>query len=161
MSDDWYYTHQLAALSGFKLVVLANRIGCAEEFSRMLHDSLADGLEHAIRQIRSILALERELVWKPDPEGLAAFLLQGEQECLDRFRIILLDELEIDYFTYEYRIDNGDWHSALSADCDGIQICYPCTIDMTDAELGGLGPIIRDISRETGIGISAARVVYD
>ncbi|PWI49755.1 hypothetical protein B5K03_34045 [Rhizobium phaseoli] len=161
MSDDWYYTHQLAVLSGFKLVVLANRIGCADDFSRILHDRLVGGLECAIRQTRSVLALEREVASEPDPEGLTAFLLQGEQECLDRFRIILLDELEIDFATYEYRVNNGEWHSALSADCDGIEISYPSTAALTDTELGALGPIIRAISRETGIGISAARVVCD
>jgi len=161
MSDDWYYVHQLAVLAGFRLIVLSNRIGCADDFLLELHDGLAEGLACAMARVRSIMALEREVASEPDPEGITAFLLQGEQECLDRFRIILLDELEIDFATHEYRINNGEWHYALSTDCDGIDISYPSTVSLTDAELGGLGPIIRDISRETGIAICAARIVYN
>ncbi|ACI59577.1 conserved hypothetical protein (plasmid) [Rhizobium leguminosarum bv. trifolii WSM2304] len=161
MSDDWYYVHQLAMLSGFKLVVLANRIGCADDFLLQLHDGLAEGLESAMARVRSIMALERQIASEPDEEGFAAFQLHGEEECFARLTIALLDDLEIDYATYEYRVNNGEWHYALSADCDGIEISYPSTIALTDAELGGLGPIIRGISHETGMWISAARIVYD
>ncbi|MBB3396099.1 hypothetical protein [Rhizobium sp. BK060] len=160
MSDDWYYVHQLAVLAGFRLIVLANRIGCENEFLLELHDRLAEGLACAIARLRSIMALERQLASGRDEEGFTAFQIQGEEECFARFQITLLDDLEIDFDTYEYRV-NGEWHYALSADCDGIEISYPSTVALADAELGGLGPIIRDISRETGIAISAARVVYD
>ncbi len=160
MSDDWYYVHQIAALEGFRLIVLANRIGCADQFLLELHDRLAEGLACVTARVRSIIVLERQLASEPDEEGLVAFQLQGEEECFARFTITLLDDLEIDFDTYEYRV-NGEWHYALSADCDGIEISYPSTVALADAELGGLGPIIRDISRETGIAISAARVVYD
>ena len=158
MSNDWYYVRQLAMLTGFRLIVLANRIGCTDDFSRALHDRLADGLACAAARARSIMALERELASDPDLEGITAFQLEGEKECFNRFRITLLDDLEIDYFTYEYRINNGEWRYA---DREGIKISYPSTIGLTDAELGGLGSIVRDISHETGIWISAARVVYD
>ena len=161
MSDDLYYVHQFALLAGFRLIVLANRIGCADDFLLELHDGLADGLACAMAQVQSIMSLERHLASEPDEEGLAAFQLQGEEECFARFTITLLDDLETDFATHEYRINNGEWHYALSVDCDGIDISYPSTVALTDAELGGLGPIIRDIARETGIGISAARVVYD
>jgi hypothetical protein len=158
MSNDWYYVHQLTVLTGFRLIVLANRIGCTDDFLRALHDRLADGLTCAVARARSIIALERELAFDPDLEGITAFQLEGEKECFNRFRITLLDDLEIDYFTYEYRINNGGWRYA---DREGNEVSYPSTIGLTDAELGGLGPIIRNISHETGIWISAARIVYD
>ncbi|NLS07480.1 hypothetical protein HGP14_29840 [Rhizobium sp. P32RR-XVIII] len=161
MSNDWYYVHQLAVLAGFRLIVLANRIGCSDDFSRALHDRLADGLACAAARVRSIMTLQGELASEPDLEGITAFQLEGEKDCFNRFRIALLDDLEIDFATHEYRINNGEWHYALSADCDGIEISYPSTIALTDAELRGLGPIIRDISHETGIWVSAARIVYD
>ncbi|AGS25111.1 hypothetical protein [Rhizobium etli] len=161
MSDDWYYVHQLAVLAGFKLIVLANRIGCQDEFLLELHDGLTEGLACAMARVQSIIALERHVASEPDEEGLTAFQLQGEKECFARFTITLLDDLEIDFATHEYRINNGEWHYVLSADCDGIDISYPSTVALTDAELGGLGPIIRDISRDTGIAISAARLVCD
>ncbi|EJB01309.1 hypothetical protein Rleg9DRAFT_0039 [Rhizobium leguminosarum bv. trifolii WSM597] len=158
MSNDWYYVHQLALLAGFRLIVLANRIGCTDNFSRALHDRLADGLACAMARARSIMALQGEQVCEPDLEGITAFQLEGEKECFNRFQITLLDDLEIDFATREYRVNNGEWHYA---DCEGIEISYPGTIGLTDAELGGLGPIIRDISHETGICISAARIVCD
>ncbi|EJB02306.1 hypothetical protein Rleg9DRAFT_7341 [Rhizobium leguminosarum bv. trifolii WSM597] len=161
MSDDWYYVHQLAMLSGFKLVVLANRIGCADDFLLQLHDGLAEGLECAMARVRSIMALERQIASEPDEEGSTAFQLQGEEECFARFTITLLDDLEIDYATYGYRVNNGEWHHALSADCDGIEISYPTLVPLTDDELGALAPIIHAIRGEAGIGLSIARVVYD
>ncbi|RDJ00789.1 hypothetical protein B5K05_33515 [Rhizobium phaseoli] len=160
MSDDWYYVHQLAVLAGFRLIVLANRIGCADAFLLELHDELAEGLAAAIAQLRSIMALERQLASETDEEGFTAFRLQGKEECFARFQITLLDDLEFDYATYEYRINNGGWHYALSADC-GIEISYPRLVALADDELGTLAPIIRAIRGEASIGISIARVVYD
>jgi hypothetical protein len=66
----------------------------------------------------------------------------------------------IDCDTHEYLVNGGEWHNALSADCDGIEISYPTTESVSDAEIGPLATIIRDIVRETGIAISVARVVY-
>ncbi|MGM4884844.1 hypothetical protein [Rhizobium sp. 62_C5_N11_2] len=160
MSDDWYYVHQLAVLGGFRLVVLANRIGCEDELLLELHNELAEGLAAAIARLRSISALERQLASEPDEEGLAAFQLHGEKECFARFRITLLDDLEIDFDTNEYRLNGGDWHNALPADCDGVEISYARLVALTDEELGTLAPIVRAIRSEADIGISIARVIY-
>ncbi len=161
MSDDWYYGHQLAVLAGFRLIVLANRIGCEDEFLLKLHDEFAEGVAAAIARLRSIMALERQLASEPDEEGLVVFQLHGEEECFARFRITLLDCLEIDYDTHEYRVNGGEWHNALSADCDGVEISYPSLVPLTDDELGTLAPIVRAIRNEADIGISIARVAYD
>lgn len=161
MSDDWYYVHQLAVLAGFRLIVLANRIGCADQFLLDLHDALAEELACATARVRSIITLERQLASETDEEGFTAFQLQGEEGCFARFQITLLDDLEIDYATYEYRVNGGEWHYALSADCDGIEVCYPSLVALTDDDLGTLAPIIRAIRAEASIGISIARVVYD
>lgn len=160
MSDDWYYVHQLAVLGGFKLIVLADRIGCEDEFLLELYDEFAEGLAAASARLRAIMALERQLATEPDNEGLVAFQLHGEEECFARFRITLLDDLDIDVDTHEYRVNGGEWHYALSADCDGVEINYPRLVDLTDEELGTLAPIVRSIRNEAGIAISIARIVY-
>ncbi|MGP4727229.1 hypothetical protein ACSV5S_21395 [Agrobacterium deltaense] len=160
MSDDWYYVHQLAVLAGFKLIVLANRIGCEDEFLLELHDRLIEGLTCAIARVRSIMALERKLARETDEEGLTTFQLHGEEERFGRFRITLLDDLEIDFDTHEYRVNGGEWHYALSADCDGIEVCYPSLVALTDDDLGTLAPVVRFIRSEAGIAISIARVIY-
>ncbi|ASS60435.1 hypothetical protein E0H35_35910 [Rhizobium leguminosarum bv. viciae] len=158
--SDFNFLMLHAKLAGFKLLVSANRIGCEDEFSKMLHDRLMAGLDGAIRSTRHIMDLQRELVIGDDLEGTISCQLQGEEEVLARRTFVLLDELEIDYFTYEYRVNGGEWHNALSADCDGIEISYPTTVSVSDTEIGPLATIIHDIARETGIAISVARVVY-
>lgn len=133
-----------AKLSGFRLVVLANRIGCDSEFSRTLHDRLIRGLEAAIGCVRIIMALERSVL--TGGEEFADYQLEGEAEIFGRFTINLLDDLEFDFDTHEYRINGGDWAIALMADYTGVDIEYPELIALTDDELGSLAPI----TRETG-----------
>ncbi len=145
-------------LAGFRLVVLANRFGCEGEFSRELHDRLVDGLEAAIGRVRIIMSLERSVVAGDDE--FAAYQLEGETEIFGHFRIDLLDHLEIDFDTHEYRLNGGDWSIALTADYTGVDIEYPELVALTDDELGSLAPIITNITRETGVAVNAARAVY-
>lgn len=145
-------------LAGFRLVVLANRLGCDNDISRELHDRLMKGLEAAIGRVRIIMALERNVLAGDDE--FAEYRLKGETEIFGRFTINLLDDLEIDFDTHEYRINGGDWIVALTADLTGVDIDYPELVALTDNELGSLAPIIKDITRETGIAVNASRVVF-
>ncbi|MBW9054561.1 hypothetical protein [Rhizobium mesosinicum] len=145
-------------LAGFRLVVLANRFGCDTDFSRKLHDRLVDGLEAGIDRLRVIMALERSVIAADDE--FAELQLEGETEIFGRFTINLLDELEIDFDTHEYRINGGNWVIALTADYTGVDIDYPELISLTEDELGSLAPILEDIARQTGIGVHAARAVH-
>jgi len=145
-------------LAGFRLVVLANRFGCDTDFSRELHDRLVDGLEAGMGRLRIIMALERSVLAGDDE--FAEYQLEGETEIFGRFTINLLDELEIDFDTHEYRINGGNWVIALTADYTGVDLDYPELVSLTEDELGSLAPIIEDITRETGIGIYAARAVH-
>ncbi|WP_018240807.1 hypothetical protein [Ensifer sp. BR816] len=144
-------------LSGFRLVVLANGFGCETDFSRALHERLVEGLETAIVRVRIVMELERSALANDDE--YAQYRLEGENEIFGRFTINLLDELDVDFETNEYRINGGNWTVALSADCDGVVIDYPRLVALTETELGSLAAIIRDIRQETGIAIHAARVV--
>lgn len=146
-----------ADLAGFRLVGLANRFGCDTDFCRELHDRLIEGLEAAIARIRTIMALERSVL--TGDQEFATYQLDGETEIFGRFTISLLDDLEIDFDTYEYRINGGDWINALTADNSGVDIDYPELVGLTEDELGSLAQIIMDIRRETGIPVHAARAV--
>ncbi|CCM79626.1 hypothetical protein [Rhizobium mesoamericanum] len=145
-------------LAGFRLFVLANRLDCDSDFSRELHDRLVEGLEAASQRVRAIMGLERSVLAGDDE--YVAYRLDGEIDIFGRFAVNLLDELDIDFDTHEYRINGGEWINALSADCDGIEIDYPELVALSDIELGSLASIIRDIRQETGISIQAVRVVY-
>lgn len=162
MSDTFYYTKLYACLSGWRLVVLANRLACESDLARDLHDNLLQGLGGAMSEARHMGELERSILAETDPEGLslARYLYEGSAEILGRKRIVLLDDLEIDFDTHEYRVNGGEWYCALSADCDGVSIDYPTTVELSDDELGGLSEIIRGIGRDTGIEIVAARIDY-
>ncbi|NKN16406.1 hypothetical protein [Rhizobium laguerreae] len=144
-------------LAGFRLVVLANRFGCDSDFSRELHDRLIEGLEAAVARIRVIMELERTLLVGDDE--FIAYQLQGETEIFGRFTINLLDDLEIDFDTHEYRINGGNWINALTADDNGIDIAYPELLALTEEQLGSLVPIVEEITRQTGIPVHAAHVV--
>ncbi|MBY3168834.1 MULTISPECIES: hypothetical protein [Rhizobium] len=144
-------------LAGFRLVVLANRFGCDSDFSRELHDRLIEGLEAAVARIRVIMELERTLLVGDDE--FIAYQLQGETEIFGRFTINLLDDLEIDFDTHEYRIKGGNWINALTADDNGIDIAYPELLALTEEQLGSLVPIVEEITRQTGIPVHAAHAV--
>lgn len=145
-------------VAGFRLVVLAYRFGCDSEFSRELHDRLVEGLEAAIARVQTIMALERCVLTGEDE--FAEYQLEGETEIFGRFTINLLDDIEIDFDTHEYRINGGDWAIVLTADYTGADIEYPELIALTDDELGSLAPIIKDITAETGIAVNASRASY-
>ncbi|MEH7912106.1 hypothetical protein V7798_33880 [Rhizobium laguerreae] len=144
-------------LAGFRLVVLANRFGCDTNFSRELHDRLIEGLEAAIARIRVIMELQRNLLGGDDE--FIAYQLQGEREIFGRFTITLLDDLEIDFDTQEYRINGSGWINALTADDSGIDVAYPGLVALTEQELGSLSSIVKQITEETGIPVQAVRAV--
>ncbi|MBY3382543.1 hypothetical protein [Rhizobium laguerreae] len=145
-----------AKLAGFRLAVLANRSCCDGDFSRELHDRLIDGLDAAIDQVRTVLAWERRLLDRSDE--CASDQLAGEGEIFGRITIDLLDELDIDYDTHEYRINGGRWTNALMVDDTGVHIDYPCLVLLDHQELGSLAPIVLAIRMETGLAIRAGRV---
>ncbi|MBB4192992.1 hypothetical protein GGE45_001578 [Rhizobium aethiopicum] len=144
-------------LAGFRLVVLANRFGCDSGFSRELHDRLIEGLDAAIARIHVIIELQRSVLIGDDE--FAEYQLEGENEIFGRFTINLLDDLECDCDTHEFRVNGGDWVNAWAADDTGVETNYPKLVALIEDELGSLAPIIKDIMRETGIPINAGRVV--
>ncbi|NEK19762.1 hypothetical protein [Rhizobium leguminosarum] len=145
-----------ANFAGFRLAVIANRACCDGDFSRELNDRLIDGLDAAIDQVRTILELERRRLDGSDE--CAGDQLAGEREIFGRFTIDLLDELDIDHDTHEYRINGGRWTNALIVDDSGVYVDYPELIPLGSEELGSLAPILVAIWMETGVAIRAGRV---
>ncbi|SCB61618.1 hypothetical protein GA0061105_12062 [Rhizobium aethiopicum] len=116
-------TDQNTMLVGFRLIVIANRFACESEFSRKLHDRLVEGLDAAIARIHVIMELERSVLIGDDE--FAECQLEGENEIFERFAINLLDDLEFDCDTNEFRLNRSDWMNALAADGSGVDINYP------------------------------------
>ncbi|MBB4213839.1 hypothetical protein FHT79_000990 [Rhizobium sp. BK212] len=110
-------------LAGFRLMVLAERHGCDDAFRRVLHDLLLEGLDAAIARVPVMKALERSVLTRGDE--FAEYQMQGESEIFGRLTINLLDDLEIDVDTHEYRINGGSWINALTADDGGVEVRFP------------------------------------
>ncbi|MCW1752011.1 hypothetical protein [Rhizobium acaciae] len=146
-----------AKLAGFRLVVLANRLGCDSGFSLELHNRLIEGLDAAIARIQMMMALQQSVLTGEDE--FAEYQLQGENEIFGRFTINLLDDLEIDVGTHEYRISGGSWINALTADEGGVEVRFPTLVGLTDEEFGSLASIIEDIKLETGIPVHVVRAI--
>jgi hypothetical protein len=144
-------------LAGFRLVVLANRFGCDSGFSRKLHDRLIEGLEAAIARTRVIMELERNLLVGDDE--FIAYQLEGEREIFGHFTINLLDNLEIDFDTHEYRINGSEWINALTVDDGGVDIAYPELVALPEEQLSSLAPIVKEITQKTGIPVHLVRAV--
>jgi len=64
-----------------------------------------------------------------------------ESEIFGRLTINLLDDLEIDVDTHEYRINGGSWINALTADDGGVEVRFPTLVRLTNEEFGSLASI--------------------
>lgn len=150
--------------SGFRLLVLANRLGCETGFQREIHDNLVEVLNGLAGTMRHFMRESRMLQTadlSDEDNAIDHYLLNERLKMFKEQGYELLDELEIDADTMEYRVNGGGWSCAYSEVCDGHEISYPRAVAVGRDELGSLIDIIADINRETYAGISVRRVVYD
>jgi hypothetical protein len=158
-NDD--YLELFTNLSGFKVLVLANRLGCDNDLARRAHDKLLAELSKLIRMTRELLAAQRIMVLGETAE-------ERRNAAEDRFwigealaerwerseQVQLLDDLIIDYATDEYYDEESErWRF--------LDVNGPWLDEMSDPELCGLGQILEDITAETGIRFAACRINYD
>lgn len=59
--SDFNHLELFARFSGFRIMVLANRLVCEDDFSRAVHDKLVEKLDGFIASSRGALAAEREI----------------------------------------------------------------------------------------------------
>lgn len=147
--------------SGFKVLVLANRLACDNGLARTAHDRLIAKLEDLIALMRDGLAAERNLLLDESSDryqNAAEDLYWIAEEFAHRWLAgepgPLLDDLWIDCATREvFDVQAKRWRFY---DNDG-----PWLHEVSDAELCGLRRIIDEITAETGVRFSASRIVYE
>ena len=159
MSDIDYLT-LFTRFCGFKLVVMANRLGCDNHLARCAHDRLVAKLCQLIELMREALAAERET-------ALDEASTRYQTACEDLFWIEaefanrwlsdrphpLLDDLIIDLGTREiFDARSRCWRPLGDTD--------PSLREVTDGELCSLRSIIDQIANETGVSFAANRLVY-
>ncbi|WP_454652796.1 hypothetical protein [Bradyrhizobium liaoningense] len=146
---------------GFKIVVLANRLGCDNGLARIAHDRLIARLGDLINLMRDALAAERNLLLDESSQqnrNAAEDLYWIAEEYAHRWlsdRLVpLLDDLTIDLATREvFDAHARRWRP--------LEDGGPWLRNVRDAELCGLRRIIDEIAAETGVSFSACRIVYD
>ncbi|WP_137114127.1 hypothetical protein [Mesorhizobium sp. GR13] len=149
----------VAQLSGFRIQVLANRLGCNSDLARSVHDKLAEIIAGMIEGQRKILAAERAL--------LAARRTSDEEDAffdLHHYRtayyetwlvetVALLDEYLVDDLTQEYfDFYTGEWHHRDSE--------TPIAVPVSSDKLCGLAEIIAEIEETSGVRFSVDHVYY-
>jgi hypothetical protein len=149
----------IAQLSGLRILVLANRLGCDTELARTVHDTLAAKLAKMIDAQRKILAADRTRVAArgTEDEEDAFYDLHHYQTAYYETWLIepvaLLDEYLVDDLTREYfNFRTGHWHHR-----DGE---VPIVVSVPADNLCGLAKIIAEIEDTSGVRFSVDQVYY-
>jgi len=150
--SDFNYVNLYAKFAGFRIMVLANRLACNDDFSRASHDTLLGKLDALITLALGTIAAERKLASNPhgpDAEDLGEQIWAAGQDLTHIWRepdgIDLLDcDIHVDWATREwFDRRTGAWRF-LDGSC-------PPRIEVRDDRLNGLCAILRQIATETGI----------
>lgn len=149
----------VAQLSGLRINVLANRLGCDTELASGVHDLLAEKLAKMIDAQRNILAADRALVSARGTEGEEdAFFDQHHYQTAWYETwlvepIALLDDYLIDELTHEY----FDFREARWYFMDGV---LPIVERVPNDKLCGLAEIIQEIEEISGARFTVENVYY-
>ncbi|APH74889.1 hypothetical protein BSQ44_25660 (plasmid) [Aquibium oceanicum] len=149
----------IAQLSGLRINVLANRLGCDSGVALTVHDTLAAKLAKMIAAQRRILAADRARVAArgTQDEEDAFFDLHHYQTAFYETWLIepiaLLDDYLVDDLTNEYfHFYIGEWRHR-----DGE---VPIAVPVPAERLCGLDTIITEIEDVTGARFSVENVYY-
>lgn len=149
----------VAQLSGLRILVLANRLGCDTELARTAHDRLAAKLAEMIEGQRRILAAGRARVaarGTADEEDAFYDLHHYRTAWYETWLIdpiALVDDYLVDDLTNEYfDFRTGRWHHR-----DGE---VPIAVSVRADKLCGLAAIIAEIENISGVRFSVENVYY-
>lgn len=149
----------VAQLSGLRILVLANRLGCDTELARTVHDTLAAKLAKMIEAQRKILAADRARVAArgTEDEEDAFYDLHYYQSAYYETWLIepvaLLDEYLVDDLCREYfNFHTGEWHHRDSE--------VPIAVPVSAEKLCGLANIMAEIEGVSGVRFSVENVYY-
>lgn len=146
-------------LSGLRINVLANRLGCDNGLARNVHDKLARVLGDMIEAQRKILAAEHAVVrarGTADEQDAHYDLYHYRAAFIETWieeRIALLDEHLVDDFTREfYDFREKRWYF-----CEGV---LPIVVPVVADKLSGLKEIISEIEDLSGVSLTLDNVYY-
>jgi len=149
--SDFNHLHLYATFSGFRVMVLANRLGCENDLSRATHDRLVSHLETLINQMHRAMAAERDLALNPDADrdDLGELIWAIDQTFIDMLQEcdgidLIENDIVVDWTTKEwFDLRTETWHF--------IDAFQPPRVAIGDDRLNGLCAIIAQIAAETGL----------
>ncbi|NTA83904.1 hypothetical protein G6L13_25820 [Agrobacterium tumefaciens] len=150
----------MVKLSGFKLLVRANRLGCDTDLARDAHDILIAHLDEFREDLDRVIALWYELLAERDPDKAddAAYELRDQRIRVEHFWL---------HNHHPYIV--GGWRRHAD-DAGNYRIADECDYELfgarhwvrrlVDNELCGLRPILDQLAEETGLNIPAVVIYY-
>lgn len=150
-----------AILEGFRIQVLANRLGCTTEFSRSVHNKLLDHMEYLTADLAKARAAQSALDLNRD-QAATSDLAETLYICNSRFAEYWCDPEPTPLVEYLW-IDHAtrEWHDPRTERWHFLDGSEPEMVDVPDEELDGLRTIIDAIAAETGVHFSAYRVDFN
>lgn len=149
----------IAQLSGLRINVLANRLGCDSDLARGVHTTLAGILAAMIEDQRRILAAEgvRAMSRGTADEEDAFYDLHHYQSAYHEKWLVepvaLLDDYLVDDFTREYY----DFREQRWYFCDGV---LPIVEPVASEKLCGLAGVVAEIEDISGARFTTDHVYY-
>lgn len=149
----------IAQLSGLRINVLANRLGCDSDLARGVHTTLAGILAAMIEDQRRILAAEgvRAMSRGTADEEDAFYDLHHYQSAYHEKWLVepvaLLDDYLVDDFTREYY----DFREQRWYFCDGV---LPIVEPVAPEKLCGLAGVVAEIEDISGARFTTDHVYY-
>lgn len=150
--SDIDFLNLFAKFSGFRVLVLANRLGCTNDLARRAHDRLVQELRQLSDDMRWSLKAQHRLLLNTDPaksDDLAEWLWNCECKfnefwCDPEGNDLLENRIYVDYGTRE-------WYDPRSQVWVSFYDAHPPVQDVAGEELCGLDKIIAQIHEETGV----------
>lgn len=149
--SDFYDLNLYAKFAGFRVLVLANRLGCSDDFSRAAHDRLAAKLQELVDHMRQKMAAERTLALNPETaeaDDLGELVWALGQDFIYYWKEpdgidLVENDIYVDWATKE-------WHDRRDQRWYSLQDFHPTRVDVA-RRLDGLGDIVAQIAQETDI----------
>nr|WP_181377362.1 hypothetical protein [Ochrobactrum sp. LM19]AJW30033.1 hypothetical protein pLM19O2_p88 [Ochrobactrum sp. LM19] len=132
----------LAGLMGTRLVVVAARLECETPLQRDLHSRLVFALDRKISRMRQILAMQRD-----EDENERWLAGQSFDSWHENEEIALLDAVDVDADTFEYRVNDGNWRRG-----------RPTREPVSREDLGPLVELFRLVAAETPFHVTAKHI---
>lgn len=149
----------MVKLSGFKLVVRANRLGCDTDLAREAHDILIGHLDEFRDDLDRVVALWGDLLAERDPDKAEdiAYALRDARIGVEHFW--LHNHHPYNVGGWRHADDSGSYCIAHEHDYELFGANH-WVRDLTDGELCGLRPILDQLAEETALNIPAVINYY-